>query len=303
MRNRVRNVPNVVWVVAGGSGAYYVYHIETTETGRYRFMDTSEETERQMGDAAAKEILQQYAGAILPDNHPTTKYVRRVADRILHASGLDTATHGGGGMQSVSDQWGSSDRKKGVDWKVRVIKDDSTKNAFVLPNGAIFVFTGILPVCANEDGLATVLAHEISHQVARHAGEKISGQKVSVALSLLASTLGIDPQLTSPALGLFLTLPNSRAAESEADQIGLKLASRACYDPAEAANLWVRMQQSEGGSGSGVDFLSTHPANSKRIEHIKKWLPEANEIREQSCGSGMGQQASAFNNLTGSFWR
>lgn len=59
------------------------------------------------------------------------------------------------------------------------------------------------------------------------------------------------------------------------NQIGLKLAARACYNPAEAANLWVRMQKSEGGGGAGnIDFLSTHPANSRRIEQIKEWLPE-----------------------------
>lgn len=88
-------------------------------------------------------------------------------------------------------------------------------------------------------------------------------------------------------------------------QIGLKLASKACYDPSEAVNLWIRMQQSEGGGsgGPGVDFLSTHPANAKRIEQIKSWLPEAYEIRNQSCGAGMAQSVSSFSSKTGSFWR
>lgn len=79
--------------------------------------------------------------------------------------------------------------------------------------------TGILPVCANEDGLAAVLGHEVAHQVARHAGEKMSSQKVYAALSWLALLLGIDAGITSPAIGLLLQLPNSRAAESEADRV------------------------------------------------------------------------------------
>lgn len=283
-----------------------VYHLERTETGRLRFFDVTEASEREMGEMAAQEILQQYSRQILPDNHPTTKYVRKVADRILAASGLDTRTHGNAALTEVSDAWGSSNKKEGVNWKVRVIKDDSTKNAFVLPNGAIFVFTGILPVCANEDGLAAVLGHEVAHQVARHAGERMSSQKINLALSFLASFLGIDPSLTSPAIGLMLTLPNSRAAETEADHIGLKLASRACYNPAEAAQMWERMKQSEGGSGGGrgasIDFLSTHPANEKRIQQIREWLPEANRIREDSCGT-LAEQKSLFSQAAMSPWR
>jgi hypothetical protein len=61
---------------------------------------------------------------------------------------------------------GEQDVKEGkeVEWEVYVIDDKTTKNAFVLPGGKIFVFTGILPVSANDDGLATVLGHEIAHQ-------------------------------------------------------------------------------------------------------------------------------------------
>lgn len=67
----------------------------------------------------------------MSDSHPTAKYVKRVADRILSASGLDTRTHGQGAMKEISDAWKSSEKKEGVNWKVRVIQDDSTKNACV----------------------------------------------------------------------------------------------------------------------------------------------------------------------------
>lgn len=75
-------------------------------------------------------------------------------------------------------------------------------------------------MCANEDGLAAVLGHEVAHQVARHAGERMSSQKVYMAISLVASALGFDSSVSSPAIGLLLTLPNSRAAETEADHVG-----------------------------------------------------------------------------------
>lgn len=124
----------------------------------------------------------------------------------------------------------------------------------------------------------------------------MSSQKVYLALQYLASfVLGVDQGLSQSAIGVLMQLPNSRASETEADrelqflqslhisiapditlsvplEVGLKLASRACYDPEEAVHMWERMQQSEGGSG--IDFLSTHPANERRIKAIRKWLPE-----------------------------
>lgn len=108
-------------------------------------MDVTEASEREMGEQAAQEILQQYSGKLLPESHPTSRYVRRVADRILAASGLDSESGAGdvGVLEDVSGAWKSLDRKKGVQWKVRVIKDDGTKNAFVLPDGSIFVFVSL----------------------------------------------------------------------------------------------------------------------------------------------------------------
>jgi len=84
----------------------------------------------------------------------------------------------------------------------------------------MITFRGILPICSNEDGLAAVIGHELSHVTLRHSAERLSGAKVTQALTFLAAISGFDLQLSSSALQLLMTLPNSRANESEADQIG-----------------------------------------------------------------------------------
>lgn len=103
-----------------------------------------------------------------------------------------------------------------------------------------------------------------------------SGQKVTQVLQLVLASLGLDIGLSSGVLHYFLTLPNSRTNETEADNIGLTLASSACYDPREAVGLWERMAKAQAAVGGGAppQFLSTHPSDTKRIEKIKRWLPE-----------------------------
>lgn len=135
--------------------------------------------------------------------------------------------------------------------------------------------TGILPITANENGLAVVLGHEIAHQVARHSAERMSSVKVLLALSyLIESLIGIDVNFASQILNLLMTLPNSRTNETEADQIGLQLAIKACYDPREAERLWRRMEAEESKGQRGSEFLSTHPANGTRIQNVRKWALE-----------------------------
>ncbi|KAL7424718.1 metalloendopeptidase [Cryptotrichosporon argae] len=300
-----------LWVYGigiGGGGVYYVYHLERVEdTGRLRFMDCDESTETAMGLETQQATLQQYATHVLPPNHPTTKRVRAVATRIIESSGLgrvktgnemgaveaavdwrggagadvQDALFGSLGKKAEQEGWG----KKQTEWEVYVIDDPKTKNAFVVPGGKIFVFTGILPVSANDNGLATVMGHEIAHQVARHSAERLSSMKVLFGLSFLLESLGLDVGMTRLLLTFLYQLPNSRTNEKEADYIGLKLMAKACFDPTESPKMWERMAASEGGGGS-VDFISTHPASTKRIKNLQEWLPEAMQVRAASpCGS------------------
>ncbi|OCF75049.1 mitochondrial metalloendopeptidase OMA1 [Kwoniella mangroviensis CBS 8886] len=297
-----------VWVYGigvGGGGIYYVTHLERVpETGRLRFMDVDEAQERELGRQTQLQTLNEYSRAVLPPNHPTTKRVRAVATRIIESSGLGRVKSGGemgavegkvpnfGGGEDIGEilfgggEAGKDAREgKETEWEVYVIDDKKTKNAFVLPGGKIFVFTGILPVSANDDGLATVLGHEVAHQVARHPAERMSSMKVLFALGFLFESLGLDVGITRLLLTFMLQLPNSRKNESEADFIGLRLMSKACFDPNESTKMWQRMSESEKGRGLPTDFLSTHPANEKRIKQLEKWMPDALSIRAASpCG-------------------
>jgi len=270
-------------------------------------MDVNEAQERELGIQTQLQTLSEYSNRLLPPNHPVTKRVRRVAQRIVESSGLGRMKSGGemsaveqsvpsfGGGSGSLDMGevlfgggeGGEQVKEGKDteWEVYVIDDKKTKNAFVLPGGKIFVFTGILPVSANDDGLATVLGHEVAHQVARHGAERMSSMKVLFALGFLLESLGLDVGISRLLLTFLLQLPNSRKSESEADFIGLRLMAKACFDPAESTKMWQRMSESEGGQGLNVDFLSTHPANAKRIKQLTQWLPEAQQVRaSSSCG-------------------
>ena len=169
-------------------------------------------------------------------------------------------------------------------WEYRLIQDDKQVNAFALPGGKVAVYTGILPITRDENGLAAVLGHEIGHVIARHGGERVSQQMlVNVGLKTTMAALSrgnpATVQTVASLLGagatVGLLLPWSRAQESEADHVGLILMAKAGYDPHAARDLWVRMAAASKGSGKPPEFLSTHPSEPTRIQQIEVWMPEA----------------------------
>lgn len=169
----------------------------------------------------------------------------------------------------------------GYEWEVSLIQDDKTVNAFALPGGKMAVYTGILPVCESETGLAVVMGHEIGHVVARHGTERMTNMLgVDLVLSLL--NIGDYAQLAQLGLDVFVNLPNGRQQESESDEIGLVYMARAGYDPREAIAFWERMESL--GGGGPPEFLSTHPSHETRIERLRAKLPEALEIWRQAGG-------------------
>jgi predicted Zn-dependent protease len=174
-----------------------------------------------------------------------------------------------------------SDRLKDYKWEYNLIQD-SLVNAWAMPGGKVGVYTGILPVTKNDTGLAVVLGHEIAHAIANHGDERMS-QALLVQLGgiALAQALAKKPELTRQlAFGAFglgsevgILLPHSRLQESEADQLGLIFMAMAGYDPHAAVGFWERM--SKRGNGAPPEFLSTHPSDKRRIEDIRKKIPEA----------------------------
>ncbi|MGY5847549.1 M48 family metallopeptidase [Salegentibacter sp. HM20] len=167
-------------------------------------------------------------------------------------------------------------------WEYNLVRDDAV-NAFAMPGGKIVFFTGILPVAENEDGIATVMAHEIAHALADHGAQRLSAAQLQ-QLGAVAGSVAVSgrsqqtQQIFAQAYGLGTTvgvmLPFSRKHESEADRIGLTLMAIAGYNPDEAARLWQRMAAQSSGQAP-PEFLSTHPANQTRINNLQKWAPEA----------------------------
>lgn len=171
---------------------------------------------------------------------------------------------------------------KGYKWEFTLVEDKAV-NAWCMPGGKVVVYTGILPVTKNEAGLAVVMGHEIAHAVANHGGERMSqgllaemgGVALSVALSSKPSETS-DLFLLAYGVGttVGVLLPYSRMHETEADHLGLVFMAMAGYDPRVATDFWRRMAESKKGA-SVPEFLSTHPADSKRIKNLEKLMPEA----------------------------
>lgn len=168
-------------------------------------------------------------------------------------------------------------------WQFVVLDDPKQVNAFCLPGGKVAVYTGILPVARDANGLAVVLGHEIAHAIARHGAERMSQEALA---QLGGEVVGAATQSPAVMAAYGLTaqygvlMPYSRSHESEADRIGLLLMARAGYDPRAAIGFWERM--AKAGGGGGPEFLSTHPSHGTRAQHLQEWLPEAIAAYEQS---------------------
>lgn len=217
--------------------------------------------------------LTQY-GQFLKENKVSTDQaktaqVRRVGQKIAKA------------VETYMAQQGLSESLKGYQWEFNLV-EDKTVNAWCMPGGKVVVYSGLLPVAQNDEGLATVMGHEIAHAVARHGSERMSTQMAaqlgSTSLSALMANKPQETQaLANAAFGIGsqvgVLLPFSRKHESEADHMGLVFMAMAGYNPNAAIGFWQRMGQQS--KSSMPEFLSTHPVSSTRISQIKKQLPEA----------------------------
>ncbi|KAK9474700.1 peptidase family M48-domain-containing protein [Dipodascopsis tothii] len=270
----------IIGTVVVGTLVYTFGTDQAPVTGRRRLMIVPPAVEKQVGDMQYQQLLQEFNGKLLHPSHPESRRVRRIVERLVKAS-----------PDLVGD---------GIDWQVHVVADSSyPPNAFVMPGGKVFVFASILPITANDDGLAAVLAHETAHQVARHSAEKMSSMPLigivgTLVYALTGGGMGVD--FVRLGMELLLNRPASRQMETEADYIGLMMMSRACYDPHEAVHMWERMYKTE--QTHPVQFLSTHPATQNRIAHIREWMPEAEAKLEASECATTARYASAF----GSMW-
>lgn len=182
-------------------------------------------------------------------------------------------------------------------WEFNLV-EDKTVNAWCLPGGKVVFYTGILPFCENENGIAAVMGHEVAHAFAKHGQERMTstyGQQIGAVLVALASSKD-DPKkqaIWNSAYGISSQvgmLSFSRTHETEADKLGLVFMLMAGYQGAEAAEVWVRMSKQEGANAT-PEFLSTHPSNETRIQTLKNYLPTAKVLAEK-----YNAQAKGFSN-------
>ncbi|KAI1808116.1 peptidase family M48-domain-containing protein [Daldinia bambusicola] len=259
--------------------AFYFSNIQTVPvSGRRRFNCFSEKSVEAASEAQVKRLIwevERSGGHFLSDWDPRVAMVKRVMRKLIPASGAENCN-----------------------WEIRVIEDPNTANAFVLPGGKVFVFSGLLPIARNEDGLATVLGHEIAHNLAQHMAERMSGDiGINIFLySLIFLTGGLAILGTQffggAVLDLLFSRPMGRMQEREADYIGLMMMAEACYDPREAIRFWKRMERAQ--QGEPPEWLSTHPSNFNRLQKIEEWMPTALEKMQQSDCRGTSTFADMF---------
>ncbi len=241
--------------------------------GRHQIVALNPQQESQLGAQAFQQVLQQ--SDVVRDG-PIVSVVRGIGGRLAEASNnQDVLTL----LRLKSQRF---------EWQYRVVRSREV-NAFCLPGGKVVVYTGILPVAETEDGLATVLGHEIGHALAHHGAERMAQQQlVQLGQVAVAQSIGdLDPRQQREILGVLgagsqlgFLLPFSRKHESEADHIGLLLMAAAGYDPRESIAFWQRMEKTGGGSRS--EFTSTHPSHEHRARDLKHWLAEAEPLYEKS---------------------
>lgn len=199
-----------------------------------------------------------------------TAMIRRVGVRIQKA------------VEQYMAEKNLLEQLNGFEWEFNLIDDPKTVNAWCMPGGKVAFYTGILPICKDELGVAVVMGHEVAHAIANHGRERMSQQILAQAgLTALSTLMGQNPtlgqELMLQAVGVGTSLgilKFSRQHESEADYMGLIFMAMAGYDPEEAPRFWERMTELSGGQ-QPPEFLSTHPSHETRVRDLRNWMPEA----------------------------
>jgi len=229
-------------------------------TGRTQLITVSPQQELALGFESAKKVLSKEKVSKDPKQNAM---VKRVGERI---------------SKVANNQYPIA---KSFTWEFFVIENDKEANAFCLPGGKVFVYTGIFKYVSNDDELAAVMGHEIGHALARHGAERMSaGQLQQTGQEILGAVMQGrgNPQNTAMVMQAFgigsqlgIMLPHSRTQEYEADTIGLVISAKAGYNPQSAITFWEKFSKDGGDS---PEYLSTHPAPANRIEKLKALLPQ-----------------------------
>ena len=169
------------------------------------------------------------------------------------------------------------------DWEYILIENKKVRNAWCMPGGKIAVYTGILDVTKNTNGLAAVMGHEIAHAVAKHSVERASrGTILNIGTQIIDSASGgklsqVNRTTGMNTVGLLSQLgimnPFNRKQESEADYLGMIFSSLSGYDIRETVKIWERMKELNKGK-TPPEFMSTHPSPDNRIKDLNEKMNE-----------------------------
>lgn len=237
-------------------------------TGRKTLNLVSENEMQSMAKTQYRQFLNENK-VVSPNSSRDAEMVQRVGSRVAQA------------VTQYYQSQGLSDYLAGYQWEYNLV-DNKEANAWCMPGGKIVVYTGLLPITQNEAALAVVVGHEVAHAVARHSTERMSnaliqqlgGVALAVALSNRpAETQNMFMNLYDVGSNVGYALPHGRNQELEADKLGLRYSALAGYNPREAIGLWTRMMQASNGSRP-PEFLSTHPAEQRRINELNKIMDE-----------------------------
>lgn len=215
----------------------------------------------------------------LSTDQEQTALIKRVGNRIQKA------------VEQYMAAQNASGQLEGFAWDFNLIEDDKTVNAWCMPGGKVAFYTGIMPICADEQGVAVVMGHEVAHAIANHGRERMSQALIANGfLGGLSVAMGQNPTGTQQVLmqsigaGTQLgMLSFSRKHESEADKLGLIFMSIAGYDPRSAPKFWERMAANSGGQ-QPEEWMSTHPSHETRISDLNAQIPSALKYYEKNKG-------------------
>ena len=198
-------------------------------------------------------------------------------------------------VERVGRQLAAVSPMPSLKWEFKLIESEQ-KNAIALPSGKVAIYTGILPVCANEAGLAALISHQIAHDIAHHRSARLAAtlapRRQSAAIPVGLSDSG-DKNAVLTALGVGSAVDGVRPFhpdhEFEADEIGILLMVKAGYDPGEAERFWNRVNTMQKGSRP-PELLALHPIDPERMMAIRRLLPKAGRAyRKNPLKHGLGQ--------------
>lgn len=219
------------------------------------------EEENELGQQMEAQLAQELK---LLDDPEVVGYVRQLGQQIVQAAGDDVP--------------------EGIDFEFHVVDDDQTLNAFAIPGGRIYVYTGLLKAMKDEAELMGVLGHEVAHVTRRHIAQQLTAQYGAEALTSLIGSFGgitgLVGQLAGNVASQGFLLKYSRDQEREADHVGVAYEARAGWDPHGMADFFRTLQEETGGARA-PSFLLTHPNPEERVENVRERIEELQPVPDR----------------------